>query len=345
MIIGCVYNGEPASGGIAYCPETVYYYYLSRTQTGLLNITQPSQPPPQSTPGAYTDPIRLPTNPRLGTYSVYVLGQSAPTTISSATTSFTVQSITGIPPQASFDYYPPNPVANITISFDASSTSAGGFNDIITKYDWNFGDGSPHYITTGNPAVPTASHTFTQAIQYVVTLNVTNNEGLWCTTSKPITVSLGYGPTANFTYSPTYVIINQTETFDASQSTPGSLGTIVNYTWAFSDGTPAYNVSTPLTTHQFGLPGNYTATLTVIDSFSRTASAFTTVQVQNATNAQFDVNHDGKIDGKDIAIVALVFGTTPASPNWNPNADVNHDLKIDGKDIALVALHFGQIVQ
>jgi len=344
MIIGCVYNSEPASGGIAYCPETAYYYYLSRTQTGLLNITQPSQPPPQSTPGAYTDPIRLPTNPRPGTYSVYVLGQSGPTTISSATTNFTVQSTTGIPPQASFAYWPPNPSINHPVSFDASSSTPEGYNEIITRYEWDFGDGTPHYITTGSPANPTASHAFTQAIQYIVTLNVTNNEGLWCTTSKPITIGLGYGPTANFTYSPTYVIINQTETFDASSSTPGDFSTIVDYMWAFSDGTPPYNVTTPQTTHKFGQPGNYTATLKVIDSVNRTAQASTTIQVINATNGIYDVSHDGKIDGKDIALTALAFGSVPASPNWNPNADVNKDNKIDGKDIALVALHFGELV-
>ena len=54
---------------------------------------------------------------------------------------------------------------------------------------------------------------------------------------------------------------------------------------------------------------------------------------------------DGKVDGKDIAIVALCFGSAPGcSPPyvWNPNSDVNDDAKIDGKDIATVALHFGQ---
>jgi len=54
---------------------------------------------------------------------------------------------------------------------------------------------------------------------------------------------------------------------------------------------------------------------------------------------------DGKVDGKDIAIVALCFGSAPGcSPPyiWNPNSDVNNDAKVDGKDIATVALHFGQ---
>jgi hypothetical protein len=59
----------------------------------------------------------------------------------------------------------------------------------------------------------------------------------------------------------------------------------------------------------------------------------------------WDFVPDGKVDGKDIAIVALCFGSAPGcSPPyvWNPNCDVNNDAKIDGKDIATVALHFGQ---
>jgi len=351
VIIGCVYSDEPLNGGFAYCPEKAFYYYLSRTQTGLLGITQPPQPPPQNTPGAYIDPIRLPTAPRPGTYSVYVMGQSSPAVKSSATTSFTVQSTTGIPPQASFAYWPSAPTINITVNFDASSSTPEGYGDIITRYEWDFGDGTPHYIKTGSPADPTASHVYTQATRYVVTLNVTNNEGLWCTTSKPINVSLGHPPTASFTWLPQMVVINQTVTFDASNSTPGDFSTLTNYAWNFSDGTGIFNVSTPQTTHSFTQQGNYTVMLTVLDSASRTASTSATVQVQNATIKIYDLNGDGKIDGLDIVIVARAYGSygpnyyypgSPATSRWNPIADVNGDNKVDGLDIVPVARNYGK---
>jgi len=54
---------------------------------------------------------------------------------------------------------------------------------------------------------------------------------------------------------------------------------------------------------------------------------------------------DGKVDGKDITIVALCYGAAPGCQApwvWNINSDVNNDGKIDGKDITLVALHYGQ---
>jgi PKD repeat protein len=346
VIVGCVYSKEPAIGGIAYCPQSTLYYYLSGTQTGLLGITQPSSQP-QTTAGVYTDSITLPPNPIQGKYSVYVLGQSGPVTISSATTSFTVQTTTGFPPQASFVYDPPNPVTSQTVSFDASSSSPGGYNDIITGYNWNFGDGTPGYASASSS---TASHAYTQTGTYTVTLNVTNNEGLWCTTSKPITVSPVYGPTANFTWSPQNVTANSAITFDASNSKPGSLSTLTDYIWNFSDGTGLYDVPTLQEGHVFTKPGSYTVTLKVVDSQGRSASTSALLQVQNATWKLGDVNHDGKIDGRDITIVAKAFGShgpnfdypgEPASPNWNPIADLNGDNKVDGRDITIVAKKFG----
>jgi len=350
LIIACVYSNELKSGGLPYCPESAFYYCISRTQSGLFGLTQASPPPPQTTPGVYDASIRLPPTPTPGKYSVYILGQSSPSTFSSATTTFNVQSTNGIPPQASFAYWPPNPSINRTVNFDASSSTPEGYNDMITRYEWDFGDGTSHFIRTGYPADPTATHVFTQAIQYIVTLNVTNNEGLWCTTSKPINISLGYGPTANFTWTPQSAVINETVTFNASKSTAGDYSTLVNYMWNFSDGTGIFNVSTPQTTHSFIQYGNYTVTLTVADSVNRTASTSATIQIQNATLNRYDINHDGKIDGKDITIAALAFGSygpnyfytgSPASSNWDPRADVNGDNKVDGKDITPIALNFG----
>lgn len=55
----------------------------------------------------------------------------------------------------------------------------------------------------------------------------------------------------------------------------------------------------------------------------------------------FDMNNDGSVNMKDIAIAAAAFGSTPNSPKWNPISDVNHDGKVDIKDIALIAGDFG----
>jgi len=63
------------------------------------------------------------------------------------------------------------------------------------------------------------------------------------------------------------------------------------------------------------------------------------------TSNPWDFVPDGMVDGKDITIVALCFGSAPGCPPpyiWNPHCDVNGDGKVDGKDIATVALNYGQ---
>jgi len=60
-----------------------------------------------------------------------------------------------------------------------------------------------------------------------------------------------------------------------------------------------------------------------------------------------DVTGDGKVDMKDIYIVAKAFGSYPSHPRWNPNADITGttpnvpDGKVDMRDIFLVARNFG----
>jgi PKD repeat protein len=155
-----------------------------------------------------------------------------------------------------------------------------------------------------------------------------------------------FGPTANYTWTPTSLGYNQTATFNASQSQPGwskQLGgyaPIANYTWNFNDGTPLQ--STPNTTiqHAFTQPNNYSVQLTIMDTVGRTNSVSTIVQVLNRTNP-YDINNDGKVDMRDISIVARAFGAVPGSPNWDPRADLNGDGKVDMKDIAPVARAFG----
>ena len=84
--------------------------------------------------------------------------------------------------------------------------------------------------------------------------------------------------------------------------------------------------------------GNYTLTAVVT-----TPTGLNTFTVGNmVVRLVGDVNGDGRVDLKDIALVAHAFGSTPGSPNWNPAADINGDGTVNMQDIALVARHFGQ---
>jgi parallel beta-helix repeat protein len=56
-----------------------------------------------------------------------------------------------------------------------------------------------------------------------------------------------------------------------------------------------------------------------------------------------DINRDGKVDIKDVAIAAMAFGSYPGHPRWNSIADENEDGKIDMRDIAVICRNFGEI--
>jgi len=50
-----------------------------------------------------------------------------------------------------------------------------------------------------------------------------------------------------------------------------------------------------------------------------------------------DIDGNDKVDMKNIALVYIVLSTTSGSPEWNSMCDVNHDDKIDTKDMILAA--------
>jgi peptide/nickel transport system substrate-binding protein len=69
----------------------------------------------------------------------------------------------------------------------------------------------------------------------------------------------------------------------------------------------------------------------------------TTTTALAGWNLPVDVNYDGKVDMRDIGIVAKAFATAygpPISSRWVYRADINNDRKVDMKDIGLVAKQF-----
>ncbi len=54
-----------------------------------------------------------------------------------------------------------------------------------------------------------------------------------------------------------------------------------------------------------------------------------------------DINRDGRVDGKDLFLLARAFGTSPSSRAWDEDADFDQDGDIDGTDLAVVADNFG----
>lgn len=56
-----------------------------------------------------------------------------------------------------------------------------------------------------------------------------------------------------------------------------------------------------------------------------------------------DVNHDGKVNIQDTAIIGAAYASSVGSPNWNPNADIAEPFgRVDLLDIVVCTLHYGE---
>ncbi|UCE95453.1 MAG: PKD domain-containing protein [Candidatus Bathyarchaeota archaeon] len=337
-----VYSTRPSNGGVAICPES-YAAFQITDRYGITTFTGEPNLTPDTINGTYNATLKLHPEMKSGEGIIY---SSATYDGFESRTSSNYEILQGpYPPQAAFSYSPADPFVNQTITFDGAASSAEGYNDNITRFEWDFGDGSPPVIRTGNPAPPTTTHQYTQNGTYVVTLNVTDTEGLWSTTAKPISVQPPIGPTADFTWSPPIPNANQSVRFDASSSLPGWNGVaeapIVDYTWNFGDGNIT-STSSATIDHTFTSVANYTVSLTVTDTQGLNDTLEQTVIVSEAPPLIGDVNGDGIVDITDIVLVIDAFGTTPGSPGWNSNYDLNNDLVVDITDITIVIVHFGE---
>jgi PKD repeat protein len=170
------------------------------------------------------------------------------------------------PPVASFIASATTVYTGEVIRFDASSSYDP--DGIIVSYIWDFGDGK-----TGRGDL---THFYVENGTYMVTLTVTDNQGLMGTDFQYITV-LNRPPVAIFTESAENVYPGEIIHFNASQSYDPD-GYIVSYFWDFGDGVNTTGITVD---HAYVDDGNYTVTLTVADNDGANATATSTKTVLN----------------------------------------------------------------
>jgi len=158
-------------------------------------------------------------------------------------------------PAALFTFSPRFPLPSQIVTFNASASVAP--NGYIDSYEWNFGDGN-----TTTVASEIITHVYPSLGTYNVTLNVTDNIGLWNTRSKLVAVkSL---PVASFVFTPETPVVNEAVKFNASASSDSD-GPIDSYKWDFGDGNVT-TVSGATITHAYDSFGSFTVTLNVTDT-------------------------------------------------------------------------------
>lgn len=142
----------------------------------------------------------------------------------------------------------------------------------------------------------------------------------------PVTIENYYQDTTNFTvcayYDEPLPIGNQTLTLYPLTSGSAFINWTETSTWpkgtydfkitinVYADDTLIYNVTFPITFN-----------ITIVG----------------------DVNGDGKVDMRDIGVIARAFGSNLNNPRYNPSADIDGDHRIDMRDMAKVARNFGKI--
>ncbi len=153
----------------------------------------------------------------------------------SLTTSATPQEVRAVmplPPVVTFSVV----VTDLSVAVDA--TGSIDPDGTIVSYGWTFGDGG---VATG----VTATHAYLADGTYTITLKATDNDGLWTTSTKSVTVAKDYPPTAFFTVSVSGLTVN----VDASLSTDDH--GIVSYVWNWGDGTTGTG---KITSHTYTAP-------------------------------------------------------------------------------------------
>lgn len=344
------FTNHPDMGGVPCCLEKQSTFKILRmeetTSYAQMDATSQTAQEILDANGSFNSMFTLPPYAPPGNFTVHANGRYS-TLTAEQDASFKVLS-TPSPPQAAFIYYPLEAYVNMEITFDASSSSAEGFEDVIIRYEWDFGDGTPKVVKEGtveNPPSPKETHSFTEIGTYTVTLNVTDSQELWCATLKPIQILPPTGPTADFMWTPAYPYPNQTVTFDASSSKLGWNGTahppIISYEWNFGDGNRT-TVTSATVHHVYETEGNYTVTLNITDAEGLQDIKSQNVTVTAAPPLVGDVNGDGVVNMRDVGLACQAFGSGPEDPEWNPNADVNGDDIINMRDIGIICSHFGE---
>ena len=179
---------------------------------------------------------------------------------------------------------------NDPITFNAADSYDP--NGTIVSYSWDFGDGT---IATGVEV----NHTFEDDDIYTVTLTVTDNDDATGSATATINV-MNRLPIALFTENATTITQNEAIRFDASESYDLD-GTIVAYSWDFSDGTAATGVATE---HAYSEAGTYIVTLTIIDDDGASSSLIDEMTVER--DAETGVSLDS-ISGIVLGITALAM--------------------------------------
>ena len=230
-------------------------------------------------------------------------------TVGTASNSATTEVVIYPQPTANFNY---TSVCKGTPTQFTSTSTTNPSGQQIQSYQWTFGDGQ---TGTGQ----NVTHTYAQAGNYQVTLNVTTGNG-HCTSSKTQTVPVYAAPVASATAQPSTVIYGGTATLTANA---GATGTF-NFHWEPANMVVNANAQT---TQTVPLQATQTYTVTVTNpqgGCSSTAQVTVSMEGSNMT-AMASADQYELCEGESTTLHAQPSGGTGNYTfSWTPANTLNN---------------------
>ena len=177
-----------------------------------------------------------------------------------------------LPPVSDFAVSTPA-CENTMLSFTDQSSVASG--PPITKWTWNFGDGSPEVISTNGGQ---QSHTYTSAGTNTATLLVETASGCRSFLSSQ-QIIVGSFPVVNFGL-PESCLNDPFSSFTDSSSIADGTGNLFVYNWDFGDGSVGSSLKDPQ--HKYTNTGSYNVIETVTSSVGCASSVTKTFFVNGS---------------------------------------------------------------
>lgn len=173
------------------------------------------------------------------------------------------------PPVAKVGYSPSAPTTEDYVQFTDLSEDPDG---LVIFREWTFGDNNQSTI------LPNPRHKFSTPGVWIVTLKVTDNGLANDTETVTIDVS-NTPPVSDWDFDPKDVYTGDSVRFTDKSWDPDNPSGPVTREWTFGDTSPpAFD---EVVTHVYTRPGNYTATLTVVDANGAANALSKVIQVKN----------------------------------------------------------------
>jgi PKD repeat protein len=339
-----VFSDWPQNNGYPYAPEKPVNLTIIESEYMTSPTNQIPQQPVEN--GTYSMLFTLPPDPSNGTYKVNVVAKYDGMYSEVRSTQFRVLDIPA-PPRASFIVKPPMSSPNSTISFDGSFSSPEGFNDSITGYWWDFGNGK-------NSTEQKPSTSYTQNGNYTVTLNVTDSEGYWNTTSRTVRITEIHDVALESVQCIDKIYTDWLFSIKATVRNKGTFAetfNIIGYYNGSMLGTTAVSNLAPQTERVVDIQWNttglpiYVSYIIAVEADLPTDINITDNMITDGTTrtkALGDVDGDRDVDIFDIVFIASIYGVDSKNPRWNIQADLQPNGKVDIFDVVVAASSYGK---